>query len=67
MDDKFHETTGTLARKADTTQDTVRLYSDLGLIESRRLANGVRVFRSDAAIEVRRLLAERRGRGGRRG
>jgi hypothetical protein len=64
--DDFVETTGSLARKAGVLPETVRAYCDLGLIDCRRAANGVRMFRADAVREVRRILARRLAhRGGR--
>lgn len=65
MDDKleYSGTTGTVSRDAGCLPETVRKYADEGLIESKRLQNGSRVFRSDAAKQVRQILAQRKGRG----
>jgi DNA-binding transcriptional MerR regulator len=62
--DGFTETTGSLARKAGVLPETIRLYADRHLIECERLANGVRMFRPSAALQVQRILAERLGRRG---
>jgi DNA-binding transcriptional MerR regulator len=57
--DGFTETTGSLARKAGVLPETVRAYGDMGLIECKRVANGMRMFRPSAVTQVRRILAER--------
>lgn len=64
--EQFTETTNTVARAVDPPCDpgTVRDYADWGLIECRRLANGVRLFKPSAVSEVREIRAERLGRRG---
>jgi len=65
---EYVETTGSLARKAEVLPETIRAYADAHLVDHIRLANGQRLFRSDALIRVRALLEERRARrGGRHG
>jgi DNA-binding transcriptional MerR regulator len=65
--DGFTETTGSLARKAGVLPETIRAYGDLGLIECQRAANGVRMFRANAAKQVKKIVKERLARrGGRR-
>jgi DNA-binding transcriptional MerR regulator len=65
--DGFTETTGSLARLAGVLPETVRAYGDLGLIECQRTANGVRMFRANAAEQVKKIVKERLARrGGRR-
>jgi hypothetical protein len=64
----FVETTGSIARKAEVLPETVRLYADSGLLECRRLANRVRMFKPSAVARVRELYDERMAhKGGRRG
>ena len=58
-DQDWTETTGTVAWKAGCHPDLVRQYANDGLIESRRLPNGTRLFRVEAADRVRQLKAER--------
>jgi DNA-binding transcriptional MerR regulator len=58
------ETTTSLANKAGTTAETVRLYTQLGLIECQRLPNGVRLYRSEAVARVKAIFAERMARRG---
>jgi len=69
MEDIFTETTNTVAAGVPCNPATVRDYADSGLIEHRRLANGVRLFKRSAIERVRQLRDEglaRRG-GARRG
>jgi len=65
-DEFFSETTGSLARKVPCLPATVRKYCDDGLIESRCLPNGTRLFKPTAAEQVRKILAEHLARCGRR-
>jgi len=66
-EEPFDSTTGDIARLAGAQPDLVRLYSDLALIESRRLSNGTRVFQRSAAAIVKALKAQRlANRGGRK-
>ena len=62
--EEFTETTGSLARAAGVLPETVRMYGDLGLIECRRLANGMRMFKSGAAEEIKKIRAQRLARRG---
>jgi DNA-binding transcriptional MerR regulator len=64
--DQFTETTNTVARAVDPPCDpgTVRDYANLGLIEYRRLANGVRLFKPSAVKKVREIRAKRLARRG---
>jgi len=57
---EYRETTGSVARAAGCLPETVRKFADSGLLDSRRLADGTRVFRADAAARVRAIMAERR-------
>lgn len=61
----FTETTGSLARKAEVGEHTVRVYADENLIEYVRIANGQRLFKPSAAARVRELFIERMARRGR--
>jgi DNA-binding transcriptional MerR regulator len=66
-EEPFDVTTGEMARLASVLPDTVRHYSDMELIESRRLSNGSRVFRRSAVAVVQALKAQRlANRGGKR-
>jgi DNA-binding transcriptional MerR regulator len=56
--DNYVETTGSLAKKADVTAETVRAYCALGLLEHVRLDNGTRLFRTSAVATVRRIKAK---------
>ncbi len=56
---EYGETTGSVAREAECNQDTVRRYANAGLIDAKRLPDGTRVFRADAAETLRNLLAKR--------
>lgn len=63
----FSETTNDVAAAVPCNAETVRDYCDLGLIEHRRLSNGVRLLRASAVEDVRRIRAQRLAhRGGRR-
>lgn len=64
-DIEFTETTGTLARKARRSPDTIRRLANEGLLEFRRLPGGTRLFRTDAVERVKALVAERMARCGR--
>jgi DNA-binding transcriptional MerR regulator len=55
---EFSETTGSVARAVGCLPQTVRAYSDKGLVEFRRLADGTRVYRPAAVARVREILAE---------
>lgn len=64
MTNAYTETTGSTARKAGVLPETVRTYADLGLLDCLRVANGMRMFRADAADRVREIHAERMARRG---
>jgi hypothetical protein len=57
---EYGETTGSVARAAGCLPETVRRFADGGCLDFRRLTDGTRVFRSDAANRVRELMEERR-------
>jgi DNA-binding transcriptional MerR regulator len=61
-DIEFAETTGSVAREAGCLPETVRRFADGGLLDFRRLRDGTRVFRADAAERVRQIMADRRNR-----
>lgn len=65
MSDDFELTCSRVAALAGCGENLVREYADAGLLESRRLSNGMRVFRPDAAERVRQIKAERLARRGR--
>lgn len=63
----YTETSGAVARRAGVSPPTVRLYADAGRLEYVTASNGTRLFRPDAAEEVKKILAERlANRGGHR-
>ena len=62
--DDYTETTGSLARIAGVLPETVRAYGDMGLIDCKRMANGMRMFRPSAAEQVKKILAQRLARRG---
>ena len=55
----FTETSGAIARRAEVSPPTVRLYADSGRLPYITASNGTRLFRPEAADEVRKILAER--------
>lgn len=61
----WRKTTTTVAAEAGCQPNLVRLYADEGLLESRVLPNGVRLFKANAAHHVRKIKAERLSRRGR--
>ncbi|MBN8279060.1 MAG: MerR family transcriptional regulator [Gammaproteobacteria bacterium] len=62
----FDQTIGHVARDAELSAVTIRLYSKLGLLDSRKASNGITLYRSDAAEKARRIHAERLANRGRR-
>ena len=64
MDSEFSETTGSIARLVPCQPQLVRTYSDAGWVEFRRLADGTRVYRPDAAMRVREIKEQRLARRG---
>jgi DNA-binding transcriptional MerR regulator len=61
----YTDTTSTLARAANVTAPTVRLYADLGLLDFQRASNGVRLFRAGQAPKVREIFSQRMAKRGR--
>jgi DNA-binding transcriptional MerR regulator len=62
---EVQQTTGALAREADVSAPTVRLYADLELIKYTVDSRGNRLFEPGTAAKVREIYAERMGRRGR--
>lgn len=62
--EEFSATVNEIARRALCDPGTVRGYADHGLVECRRLANGVRLFRPSAWRQVADILAQRLARRG---
>ncbi len=63
----FVETVGKVARDAEVSAPTVRLYAKLGLIEARKASNGFALYQRGAGAKVRQIHAERlKNRGGNR-
>ena len=64
---EYTDTSGKLARDAETTVPTVNLYAKLGLLDFVLASNGVRLFRAGQGPRVREILitrlANRRTRG----
>lgn len=63
---EFEDTTGSLAREARVSLPTVKLYADKGLLEYRRAANGIRLFRRGQAPRVREIYEQRMANRGRK-
>lgn len=55
----YTDTSGKLARDAETTVVTVNLYAKLGLIDFIEASNGVKLFRAGQADKVRELKRQR--------
>jgi DNA-binding transcriptional MerR regulator len=66
MIDGFTETPAAIARAANVSVPTVRLYGDMGLIPFVKSSNGTRLHRRDAAASVRDILKSRLANKGRR-
>jgi hypothetical protein len=62
----YTDTSGKLAREAETTVPTVNLYAKLGLLDFVLASNGVRLFRPGQGPRVREILNERLANRGRR-
>lgn len=62
----YTETPAAIARAANVSVPTVRLYGDLGAIEFIKSSNGTRLHRADAAEIVRELLKVRLANKGKR-
>lgn len=55
----YTDTSGKLAREAETTVPTVLLYARLGLLDFITASNGVKLFRAGQADRVREIKAKR--------
>lgn len=62
----FTETPAAIAREANVSVPTVRLYGDLGYIPFIKSSNGMRLHRPEAAESVRRILLTRLANKGRK-
>ena len=59
MDEIIFDQTGTeVARQARLSPDTIRAYARTGALECRRLSNGIRVFKRDAAAKAKALAVK---------
>jgi DNA-binding transcriptional MerR regulator len=56
---EYTDTTGKLARQAEVTQPTVRLYADRGWLDFIRSSDGTRLFREGQAQRVREIYRRR--------
>ena len=65
--DGAEETMGTVVRTAEVTDELVRRYDALGLIQSRRDPYGRRLFPAGTGVLVKKLKAERMARVAKRG
>lgn len=65
MDQRFIDTSGTVAKEADVSEQLVRKYADLKLIDYVMDSRGHRLFRPGTAKQVRQIYVQRmlRGRG----
>lgn len=63
--EKFTDTTGSLARKAEVAQPTVRKYAKEGLLDFVTASNGTLLFRNGQAPRVREIYREHIARRGR--
>jgi DNA-binding transcriptional MerR regulator len=63
---QYDELIGDLARAAEVAPQTVRIYANLGLLDSIRTASGLRLFRAGQAPRVREIYAERMANRGKR-
>jgi hypothetical protein len=64
--DEFTETSNAIAGAVPCDPSTVRDYCDWGLLEHRRLANGIRLLKPSAVERVREIRTERLARRGKR-
>lgn len=62
----FTETPAAVARAANVSVPTVRLYGDLGYIQFIKSSNGTRLHRPEAAVSVRQMLQTRLANKGRK-
>jgi DNA-binding transcriptional MerR regulator len=63
---RFDRTTGRIARDAEVSAPTVRLYANLNLLPCVLASDGTRLFPADAGDLVREIYAKRLGNRGRR-
>jgi DNA-binding transcriptional MerR regulator len=66
MKEAFTETPAAIARAANVSVPTVRLYGDLGFIPFILSSSGTRLHRANAADVVRETLAKRLAKKGRK-
>jgi DNA-binding transcriptional MerR regulator len=64
MTETFSDTSGAVAREARVSPPTVRLYSDMGLIEFVLDSRGCRLYRPGTAELVRQIYERRMARRG---
>jgi hypothetical protein len=62
----YEDTTGALARRAETTVQSVIKYCELGLLDFITLPNGMRLLRRGQEERVRQIRAQRLANRGRR-
>jgi DNA-binding transcriptional MerR regulator len=55
----YTDTSGKLAREAETTAVSVNLYAKLGLLDFIQASNGVKLFRAGQADRVREIKRQR--------
>lgn len=66
MEPEYLDTSGALARAAGTTVPTITAYAKAGWLDFIVSSNGVRLYRRGQADNVRKILAERMARRGRK-
>jgi hypothetical protein len=66
LEAQYNRTSAEVSAEAGVSIAIVRRYADLGLLEHQRTRGGIRLFRGDAAEQVRKLREQRmeRWRGG---
>ena len=57
--DVYTNTSGDIAQKVPCQPDLIRQYSNMGLIQCRRLPNGTRLFSAEVVERVREIKAKR--------
>lgn len=62
----YTDTTSQLAREAEVTPPTIRLYADMALLDFVVASNGVRLFRTGQADRVREIYRQRMAQRGRK-
>ena len=63
---KYTDTTSQLARDAEVTPPTIRLYADMDLLDYVVASNGVRLFCTGQAARVREIYRARMAHRGRK-